>query len=132
MHASDSPQPSTSGCDGNASSSHDPQLRLHKLLVQKLQPAHAASVIDTEVEAEVVPSVEAERYLAEREAQEKERAVREEAERQRLAVLAVQRAAEEQVGSTRGKCLLVVFAAVLVVCVCGGGGSSACMLTSCG
>lgn len=73
--------------------------------VQELQPESAVSIIDTDIEAEVVPSLEAEQYLArvEEEARrEAERLAALRAEQERLAAEAAEaarRAEEEEVGA---------------------------------
>lgn len=64
------------------------------LRVQELQPGCAVSIIDTDIEADVVPSLESEQYLAQWEEQQRQHAAR-------LAQLAAERAAHEQAEAER-------------------------------
>ncbi|CAL5229441.1 g12764 [Coccomyxa viridis] len=68
----------------------------HELLVQKTRPGAAISVIDTELEAEVEPSLETEQRLVAEEAAREEAARKQEAELGRLAREALAQAAEAE------------------------------------
>lgn len=68
----------------------------HELLVQKTRPGTAVSVIDTELEAEVEPSLETEQRLAAEEAAREEAARKHKAELERTAQEALAQAAEAE------------------------------------